>query len=261
MEQRSKEWYEARKGKLTGSNIGAALGINNYKAPDDLIRQMVRDYHDAEPEFTGNIATEYGTNYEALAAVEYLGATGLMAEECGFFVHPEHDWLGASPDGLIEDDGVLEIKCPFSKRDDKKLSFLSVEDQPHYHAQMQIEMACTGRNWCHFFQWNKYGYKLVTVDFNQEWFDENLPVLEAFYKKYLSELDNPEHLEPKRVDVKSPEASLLIEEYQSLSSSIKAATERKNAVLDQLVKIAKSKNAVIDGHKLTRIVTGKHPPA
>ena len=51
IEQRSLEWFEARKGKLTGSNIGAALGINPWKTPDDLIRQMVREYHGAESEF------------------------------------------------------------------------------------------------------------------------------------------------------------------------------------------------------------------
>ena len=72
MEQRSEEWFKARKGKLTGSNIGAALGVNPWKTPEDLIRQMVREYHGAESEFTGNIATEHGTLHEPLAILDYM---------------------------------------------------------------------------------------------------------------------------------------------------------------------------------------------
>ena len=58
VKQRSPEWFKARIGRLTGSNIGAALGLTPWKTPDDLIRQMVREYHGAEPEFVGNAATE-----------------------------------------------------------------------------------------------------------------------------------------------------------------------------------------------------------
>lgn len=62
--QRTPEWYSARKGRITGSNAGAALGLNKYKTQADLIRQMVREYHDAPSEFTGNEATDYGTQHE-----------------------------------------------------------------------------------------------------------------------------------------------------------------------------------------------------
>lgn len=253
MEQRSKEWFEARKGKLTGSNIGAALGLNPWKKPEDLIRQMVRDYHGAESEFTGNIATEYGTQHEPLAQIEYMGATGNFPEECGFYVHPEYDWLGASPDGLIDDDGVLEIKCPFGKRNDKNLGFASAEDQPHYYAQMQIEMACTGRKWCDFFQWNKHGCKVETIEFNQEWFDSHLPELKEFYDLYLSELDNADHLAPKEVVINTAATSDLLKEYDQVCEAIDNATARKKEILATLVESAKNKNAVICGRKLTKV--------
>jgi len=253
MEQRSQEWFKARKGKLTGSNIGAALGVNPWKTPGDLIRQMVRNYHGAESEFTGNIATEYGTLHESLATMEYFGKTGNFVEECGFIVHPEHDWLGASPDGLIDNDGVIEIKCPFGLRDKKEPEFKTAIQQPHYYAQMQIEMAVTGRKWCDFYQWTKHSDSLERVEFSQDWFDKNLPALKAFYKWYLSELDNQDHLEPKQVEINTLSADELIKEYDQLSARIDDATARKKEILDSLIKTAKERNAIICGRKLTRV--------
>lgn len=255
MEQKSKEWFDARRGKLTGSNIGAALGVNPWKRPEDLIRQMVRDYHGAESEFQGNIATKHGNLHEPLAVMDYTAKTGNIVDECGFFVHPEYDWLGASPDGLIDDDGVLEVKCPFGLRNKKgdDLVFKSAKDQPHYFAQMQIEMACTGRAYTDFYQWTKHGDSLETVEFRKKWFDDNLPALESFYKRYLSEIDNPAHLEPLLKEVNTLGAKSLIDEYDQISATIDDATARKKEIMAELVTLSKERNAVIHGRKLTKV--------
>src|SRR5690606_19366290 len=98
MKQQSTEWFQARRYRLTGSEAGAALGVNPWKTPEDLIRQMVRAHHGAEREFKGNIATNYGTLHEPLAVMDYTIKTGHMVDDCGFFVHPKHPWLGATPD-------------------------------------------------------------------------------------------------------------------------------------------------------------------
>src|SRR5699024_72961 len=111
MKQKTKEWYDARAGKLTASRVGAALGINPWQKPDDLIRAMVREAHGAEPEFTGNIATQWGQNHEPLAVLDYMSETGVnVVEEAGFYVYPEHEWLRESPDGFIGCNGRFEIK-------------------------------------------------------------------------------------------------------------------------------------------------------
>lgn len=166
--------------------VGAALGVNPWSKPDDAMRRMVRDYYDQPSEFTGNIATEYGTNNEPNATEDYQFETGNTVIEVGFIQHS--DWLGASPDGLIGEDGVLEIKCPYGMRDAKNESdFKSIDDQPHYYAQMQIEMLSTGREWCDFYQWSAYASKLERVNFDPFWIEENLPKLKAFYDKYLVE--------------------------------------------------------------------------
>ncbi len=255
MEQRSQEWFDARKGKLTGSNIGAALGINPWKTPDDLIRSMVREYHLAESEFTGNIATEHGNMHEPLAQMDYTVKTGNAVEECGFFVHPEHEWLGASPDGLVDDDGLLEIKAPFGLRNKKgaDLVFKTPEQQPHYLAQMQIEMACAGRDWCDFYQWTKHGDSIYRVYVDPQWFAAVLPELCEFYNRYLSELDNPAHLEPLLKEINTLGTKSLIDEYDELSATIDDATARKKEVLAELVKSSKERDAIIHGRKLTKV--------
>ena len=253
MEQRSEEWFKARKHKLTGSNTGAALGVNPWKTPDDLIRQMVREYHGAESEFTGNIATEYGRLHEPLASMDYMAKTGNMVQECGFYVHPEHDWLGASPDGLIDEDGLTEIKCPFGQRNAKPPVFKTCADQPHYFAQVQTEMACTGRKWTDFYQWTKNGDDVERVEFDPQWWADSLPVLLEFYHRYINELENPVHLEDKHKEINTVTAQSLLDEYDQLSATIDDSTARKKEVLSEIVKISKERNSLVCGRKLTLV--------
>lgn len=253
MKQRSKEWFDARKGRITGSNVGSALGVNPYKTPEDLIRQMVREYHGAEPEFVSNAATDHGTFHEDGAAVEYTLETGRAIQQCGFFVHPEHDWLGASPDGLVDDDGLVEIKCPYGKRNDARPEFKTAEEQPHYLAQMQVEMACAGRKWCDFWQWAPGGTSLERVYRDDDWLEWAIPELYVFYQRYLSELDNPDHLKPLRKTVETPYAAKLLAEYDEVCDQLDFAATRKKQIIDELVKISGERDATVCGRKLTKI--------
>jgi putative phage-type endonuclease len=249
--QRSSEWFEKRKGRVTGSNVGAILCLNPYKTPDDVIREMVRAYHGSEREFKGNQATEWGTFHEDGAIAEYQMETGNIVEECGFFVHPEHDWLGASPDGLIGSDGVAEIKCPYGKRNSS--DFKPLKEQEHYAAQVQIEMACTGRTWAHFFQWSPLGTRLEPVDIDPLFLEWAIPELKRFHERFLSELDNPEHLQPKRKVISSNMAAKLTQEYDELVEAIDRATQRKKEILDSLILLANEQDAEICGKKLTQV--------
>lgn len=251
--QRTKAWHAKRIGKVTGSNVGAILGMNPYKDADDVLRQMVREYHGAEPEFVGNRATEWGSFNEEGAQAEYTMETGRVVQETGFHVDPGADWLGASPDGLVGDDGVVEIKCPFGQRDKNPPQFKTAEQQPHYWAQMQVEMVCTDRQWCDFYQWAPHGSRLERVYFDPEWWQEAKPLLSEFHKRYLEELDNPDHLEPKRVEIETLKADRLIQEHEELAEAMEQAAARKKAIMEELVKMAGERNAIICGHKLTRV--------
>lgn len=255
--QRTPEWFKQRKGRITGSVVGAALGVNPYMTPDALIRRLVRLWHGAESEFNGNIATEYGSLNEPIAQLDYTNKTGNLVNECGFFVHPEYEWLGASPDGLIElDNGelmVLEIKCPFSKRNDLIPEFKGIYQQKHYYAQLQLEMACANVKKAHFYQWNKHVDSVEMVFFDNAWFNDALPKLRAFYELYLSELNNPAHLESLTPEISTPEAVALLAEYDQVSEAIENAQARKVEIIEALAKIADNKTSVINGRKFSQI--------
>lgn len=249
IQQRTPEWYAARTGRVTGSAVGAILGLSPWQKQRDVLRRMVRDYHGESPEFISNPATEYGTFHESGAIAELEMEHGIKTVDCGFFVHPEHDWLGASPDGLIGDDALLEVKCPFGLRNGGE--FKSIFEQLHYYAQIQIELYCTGRTLCYFWQWCPFGTKLETVEFNQQWIDENLPRLKAFHELYLSELKNKDHLKPLRKQVDDDGLQVLIDEYDALAVDAKRIKARQDEIMEALKDAAGHETADINGRKLT----------
>ena len=112
MEQRSPEWYAAREGRVTASEVGAILGLAPYATRNDIMRRKVREHHGAPSEFQGNIATEYGTNHEDGAIIDFQMETGLAVDKVGFIT--KEDCAGCSPDGLVGDDAGFECKCPVS---------------------------------------------------------------------------------------------------------------------------------------------------
>lgn len=195
-DQRTDEWFAKRKGKITASVAGAILGIDPYRKPDDVMRMMVRDYFGAEKEFTGNIATRWGEDNEDNAKAAYEAERDVMVVDEGFITHEEKTWLGASPDGLVQQIGLVEIKCPFGIRKDENPIFKLIGEVPHYHAQMQIQMACTNRIWCDFVQWTPYALNIQQVRFDPNWLADNLPKLEAFYELYLSIIKNEAMYKP-----------------------------------------------------------------
>jgi putative phage-type endonuclease len=249
MQQRTQQWHTARKGRITGSNVGAILGLDPFRSRDDVMRAMVRSYHGAESEFTGNVATEWGQANEKNAIGEFEMQTGLDVKEVGFYAF--EDWAGASPDGLCSDGFGLEVKGPYGKRNGGDLNPL--QEQPHYYAQMQWEMLCTGWPGMHFWQWSPHETKHEIVLPDQEWLDKNLPILRQFYAEYLSELDNPDHLEPLRVTLNSLDAKRILDEIDQLKEAIDNATERKKELEAELVQMAGERNAEIWGRKLTKV--------
>jgi putative phage-type endonuclease len=251
MEQRSPEWFAARKGRITGSMVGAALGLDPNTTRDEAMRRMVRAYQGLPSEFEGNIATSWGTNHEEEAREAFEYQIGVTVAPATFVVHPTLPWLGASPDGYIRDYAVLEIKCPYGLRDKPKpVPFKGIKEQPHYYAQMQIQMYCTDRVSCYFWQWTPNDYKLEAVDFDNEWINENLPKLEAFYQEFLAICD--EGLDEKLV-IDNPILRQRLAEYDDLAKQIAEAEARREEILNALVFEAAGQDAVICGRKLTQV--------
>jgi len=254
MEQRSEEWFTARKGRVTGSAVGAILDIDPNLKRAEIMRRMVRQYHGAPSEWDGNIATQWGITHEMEAVEDLQAHLGQVITPATFVVHPEMNWLGASPDGYVGDDFNVEIKCPFGLRaDEPPVEFKSVEDQPHYHAQMQVQMLCAGRSKCYFWQWTPRDAKLIVVDYDPQFIAETLPKLREFYMEFLAACDEPDdYLEEARVIIDTPRALQMVAEYNDVIDAIAKAEDRKKELLEKMVEMSKGRNAIFGGRKLTK---------
>lgn len=151
-EQRTDEWFAARLGKVTASRVADLMATtkSGYAASrENLMAQLiVEQLTGQKQESYSNAAMQWGTEQEPFARAAYEIATGTMVDECGFMLHPTIDGCGASPDGLVGDDGLVEIKCPNTAGMIETLLTQAVPGK--YNAQMQMQMACTGRQWCDY---------------------------------------------------------------------------------------------------------------
>lgn len=255
VEQGSSEWLNARRGKVTASMAGAILGLSPNMTRDAALRRMVRDALGEPAEFTGNIATEYGRSKEDGACIEYHMEHSRYPAKCGFSVHLTEIWLGASPDRTIGHDGLLEVKCPFSLRAVTNPVFKPLADQPHYYAQVQVQLYVTGRAWCDFLQWAPHGTALERVLPDPAWLEENLPKLKAFYAEFQAALKNPaEYVGPLRPSVDGLAAIRAVQEYDELSEAIERAEARKKDLLAEMVNMAGGIDAKVAGRNLTKAV-------
>lgn len=150
--QGSPEWFAQRLGKVTASRlvdvlakvkVGEAAARANYRA--ELVAERLTG---KVAEGFSNAAMKWGTECEPLARAAYEAEFGLLVEEVGMVQHPTIANTGASPDGLVSTDGLIEIKCPETKSHIDTL--LSKAAPAKYIPQMQWQMACTGRDWVDF---------------------------------------------------------------------------------------------------------------
>jgi len=152
IEQGTPEWFAQRLGKVTASRVadiiaktktGVAASRGNYLA--QLVAERLTGQ--AADSFKSG-AMQHGTETEPMARMAYETETGQMVTEVAMIQHPKIEMAGASPDGLVGDDGLVEIKCPNTST---HIATLMADKAPSgYMAQMQWQMACTGRAWCDF---------------------------------------------------------------------------------------------------------------
>ena len=150
MIQGSPEWHEARRGKVTASQIEAVMAKGRSGQPSATRANYMADL--IIERLTGRVQDgfkswdmERGNEVEPQARAVYSLNTGNKIEEVGFVDHPSIPNCGASPDGLIGLDGGLELKCPKAATHIKFIETGKIERG--YRLQIQWNMACTGRDW------------------------------------------------------------------------------------------------------------------
>jgi putative phage-type endonuclease len=192
MDQRTDSWFSARLGKVTASRIsdvmaktksGPSASRKNY-----LMQLLCERLTGRKEEGFTSAAMQRGTDMEPIARSAYEVDKGLMVQECGFVPCPLIEMAGASPDGLVGSDGLVEFKVPNTAT---HVDFLRTgQIDGGYQLQMMFQMMCTGRKWCDFVSFDDrlpepLQYKCVRLMFNEE-------VAASIHKEvtaFLAELD------------------------------------------------------------------------
>jgi len=193
MEQQTNEWFTARLGKVTASRVADVIAKTKtgYSASrDNYMAQLICERLTGQKgESFTNAAMEHGTQTEPLARSAYENARNLLVKEVGFINHPRIEMSGASPDGLVADDGLVEIKCPNTATHIDTL--LSGKVPTKYITQMQWQMLCCQRKWCDFVSFdNRLPENLQLFVQEVEFDPEYCAMLEKEVSQFLAELDS-----------------------------------------------------------------------
>ena len=184
-------WHLARKGRLTASNFGAVLAAK--RVTPSLLKKLLGEY-----DLSGVKAIQLGVNNEAEAIKEFEKQTGLKVKETGIWLD-ESGILGASPDGLVEANAVLESKCPYTQRNmtieeainspnfylkkDKEGNIVLKKDHAYWH-QAKGEMYFSKRDLCYFVVWTTKDTVVIKITKDNSW-EENLSILKRFYFAHI----------------------------------------------------------------------------
>jgi putative phage-type endonuclease len=189
--QRTAGWFELRAGKVTASSVykvmaktktGYSADRENYQA------QLVVERMTGQPAKSySNAAMEWGVEQEANARAAYEAQMGKLVEEVGFIPHPTIPMCGASPDGVVGD-GLIEIKCPETATMIELQLSNKIPDK--YLKQMQLQMRCADKQWCHFVVYDpRMPERLQLLILHVDRDDKLIGEMEAEIVKFLAEVD------------------------------------------------------------------------
>lgn len=193
IEQGSDEWFAQRLGKVTASKVsdvmaktktGVSASRTNY-----MMQLLCERLTGTREEGFTSAAMTRGTELESSARAVYESNAGAFVTETGMIEHPHIIGFGASPDGLVGTDGLLEIKCPNTAT---HVNFLRTEKPDNkYQWQMLAQMACSGRLWCDFVSYDDRmppPLQYHSIRFMRD--DKRIAEMEFEITAFLSELDD-----------------------------------------------------------------------
>lgn len=213
----SKVWHEVRYKRITGSTCGRILCQKKKTASLLVYCLYPKPLLDPLP-----APIAWGRQHESTAVKKYLAiknppgsCNSVTVEKCGFIIHPKHCWIGASPDGKVKDlnsdqpDGILEIKCPYSKRDVEPEEackdptfYCEIQDlriclkssHTYYHqVQLQLFAGSDMYSWCDFCIFTCKGLAVTRIFPDEEWQQQRIPELKLYWNNHIK----PELVTPR----------------------------------------------------------------
>lgn len=194
LSQNSVEWLMARRGRITASRCGDVIGKSEktkkyYAERQNYLWELVVEHitgRSAERYVTP--AMEWGIEQQPFAEAAYEMREGASIDSVGLIIHPEMEYFACSPDGLLGDDGLIEIKCPTTRVHLEYMKGGTVPEQ--YIPQMNAEMACMPeREYCDFVSFDPrvpFGMQLFVRRHYRD--RERIAELEQEVKKFQAEL-------------------------------------------------------------------------
>jgi putative phage-type endonuclease len=173
IEQRSEEWFEIRKGKITSSEIYKIMGKKDLSdTAKTYLLEKVCEYFGGFTEPAVGAALNWGTDLEPIAIEHYEKFTNQKVTKASFIPAGEH--YGGSPDGLIGSEGIIEVKCPYKSANHFKHGLINSAEKfkdvaPNYYYQCLSNMVCAGVQWCDFISFDPRvteEYRMFTFRFH-----------------------------------------------------------------------------------------------
>ncbi len=203
-ESEKADWHRARLGKITGSRFGVVRKTRSGdwgETAQTYLFELVAEWLSGEPApyFTGNRATDWGNEYEPEALKLYEGITGLKVDPGKFHQAKGFQFVGATPDGLIGKDGIVEAKCPYTPKNHMR-TVLTKQVPDEYRDQVNGHLMVTGRKWCDFISYDprptddRWRLTIVRVERDEQAINELRERLLEFEKmmiQSLKDLDYP----------------------------------------------------------------------
>lgn len=192
MDQGSQEWFDVRRGKVTASQIAALTAKTKSgwgASRANYMAQIIAERLTGETaESYTNGAMAWGTDTEPKARAAYQFRKVCEVVEVGFIDHPTVTMSGASPDGLIGDDGLVEIKCPNTATHIDTMLRGAIPGK--YVKQVQWQLACTQRDWCDFVSYDPRMPEAMCLFVKRIAFDaEMVARLETQVSEFLVEVE------------------------------------------------------------------------
>ena len=158
IEQRSAEWFEMRKGRITSSEIYKIMGKGDLtETAKTYLLEKVCELYGGVTEPAVGAALTWGTDLEPVAIEHYEKLVKVKVDKASFI--PVGDYYGGSPDGLIPKEGIIEVKCPFKSANHFKHGMINSAEKfkkiaPNYYWQCVSNMVCAEAKWCDFISYD-----------------------------------------------------------------------------------------------------------
>ena len=191
-------WRQYRAGRITASNFGSVIKcIKSHRKPSMSLIKILLGEYDA----SGAKAVQWGIQHEGTAVKKYEEEKDVVVKPTGLWLH-NLGFCGASPDGLVGDSKLLEVKCPYSAREenvmnligsefflhvnDEGLLALNMKNQGHaFYHQVQANLLLTDRTMCDFVVWSPQSTIIFSVERDQQYESKYLDALQQFYEQHF----------------------------------------------------------------------------